>query len=106
MLRDRLFSTAPILKKTDFRWSKNEVCFIVLEEIFFLIISLGKIEMINYCIVGDFWFQSYTVKHQSNGGSLHANYFTILSERTLLIQKFVKYLREACIEKEFIFFIY
>ena len=63
------------------------------------------VEMINYCMVGDFLYQSYTVKHQSNGRSLQANDFTIISERTLFIEKFVKYLCEACPEKELIFFV-
>ena len=81
-------------------------CFIVLEE-HHLNISLGKFEMINYYVVGDLSYtQSYTVKDQSNGRSLPANDFTILSERTLLIQKFVEYLGEACTEKELLFFYF
>ena len=50
----------------------------------FLNISLGKFEIINYCKVGDF----FILKLYSE--SLQANDFTILSERTLFIQKFVK----------------
>ena len=63
------------------------------------------VEMINYCMVGDFLYQSYTVKHKSYGRSLQANDFTIISERTLFIEKFVKYLCEACPEKELIFLL-
>ena len=85
-LRDRLFSTAPILKKTDFLWSKNEVVLLYVKRLF----SFKTL---------------HTVKHQSNGRSLEANEFTILSERILFIQKFVKYLYEACPEKDFIFFV-
>ena len=50
----------------------------------FLNISLGKFEIINYCKVGDF----FILKLYSE--SLQANDFTILSERTLFIQKFVE----------------
>ena len=78
-----LFSTAHILKKTNFLRSKNEVFYCTWRYLF-LNISLGKFEIINYCKVGDF----FVLKLYSE--SLQANDFTILSERTLFIQKFVK----------------
>ena len=72
--------------------------------VLFLSISLGKFEMIIYCIVGDFLFQSYTVKVQNDGRILlvfRVNDFTILSKLSLFIQNFVKYLCEGCAKKEF-----
>ena len=71
--------------------------------VLFLSISPGKFEMINYCIVGNFLFQSYTVKEQTDGRILLAfrvNDFTLLSKLSLFIQNFVKYLCEGCAKKE------
>ena len=60
--------------------------------VLFLSISLGKFEVINHCIVGDFLVQSYTVKEQNDSRILlvfRVNDFIILSKLSLFIQDFV-----------------
>ena len=61
----------------------------------------GKILFVAW--FGFFLFQSYTAKQRNHWRILQVNDFTMLSKTSLFIQKFVKFLCEACAKMEFNF---